>query len=145
MKHGNYTIEAGADLRHANLRGANLRGADLQNANLQNADLQNANLQNANLRGADLPSPTMVLLANWGSLSDSTTKSAMAYDAACHPDPSAFDRWASDPLLCPYSSVKVERACHFHEKFSLWDPTYPAPRPYDLMASILREGTNWDG
>ena len=85
-----------ADLCSADLCSANLRYADLRYANLCYADLCYANLCYA-----DLPSPTMVLLANWGDLSDELTLEGMRYDAHNHPDPYAFDRWA-DGGVCPF-------------------------------------------
>jgi hypothetical protein len=107
-------------------------------ANLYGANLTRANLDGANLDGANLPSPTMVLLASWGDLPEPLTRQAMAYDAACHPDPEAFARWAASPTgKCPYDGAKVGRACNFREARKLWDPALPCPRPYDLMCAIL--------
>jgi len=138
----------GANLYDANLYGANLYGADLRGADLYGANLYGANLYGANLRGADLyganlyganlPVPTMILLAYWGEVSDDLCRDLMAYDAACHPDPTAFDRWAQGGA-CPYSWVKVERAVQFQEKQSLWDAKALLCRPYDLMQRILAE------
>jgi hypothetical protein len=133
----------GAYLSFANLFGANLFVADLSSANLTGAYLSNANLSGADLSGADLsstklPSPSEVLLANWGELSDELTQKAMAYDASFHHDPSSFDRWKKTGV-CPYSDVKYQRACNFRENSSLWDPSIPAPRGFDLMVEIIRE------
>ena len=124
--------------QRTNLCGADLRGADLRGADLYGADLRGANLCGANLRGANLPAPTMILLAYWGEVSDDLCRDLMAYDAACHPDPTAFDRWAQGGA-CPYSGVKVERAAQFQEKRSLWDAKAPLCRPYDLMQRVLAE------
>jgi len=141
-------VQQGADLSGANLRGAYLRGADLSGANLRGANLRGANLSGANLSGADLsgadlsganlPAPTMILLAYWGEVSDDLCRDLMAYDAACHPYPAAFDRWAQGDA-CPYSGVKVERAAQFQEKRGLWDAKAPLCRPYDLMQRVLTE------
>ena len=138
----------GADLRGANLHDADIRGANLHDARLYDSNLHGAcltdanlhlaNLRGANLTGARLPSPTMMLLAWWGELSDSLTALAMAYDASCHPDPSAFSVWANGGP-CPYDEVKVHRACNFYERKECWDPDLPAPRPYDLMVALIRE------
>ncbi len=128
----------GADLRYSNLNGAYLRYSNLNGACLTDASLHLANLRGANLTGARLPSPTMMLLAWWGELSDSLTALAMAYDASCHPDPSAFSVWANGGP-CPYDEVKVYRACNFRERKECWDPDLPAPRPYDLMVELIRE------
>ena len=143
----------GANLRGANLRGANLRGADLWGANLRGADLWGADLRDANLRdanlwgadlwGADLPPPTVLLLASWGAMSDTLTADLMRFDAACHPDPTAFDRWAAGGA-CPYSGVRIQRAAIFTERADLW-VAGPARRPYDLMTEVLAEKCpEWD-
>ena len=127
----------GADLQGADLQGADLRGAYLQGADLRGAYLRGADLRGAYLRGADLPSPTVILLAAWGALSAPLTVELMRYDAANHPDPTAFDRWAGGGA-CPYSDVKVERAALFTENRDLWTPG-PCPRPHDLMVAVLAE------
>jgi len=128
----------GADLYGADLGGANLRGADLGGANLRGADLYGADLRGADLGGANLPSPTVVLLANWGNVSSSLCRDLMVYNAACHPDPSAFARWANGES-CPYFDVKVQRAAFFNEKREHWDATAVLRRPYDLMIEVLAE------
>ena len=142
-----------ADLQDADLRGAYLRGADLRDACLQDADLRDADLRGAPLRGAclrgadprgaDLPAPTAVLPASWGVVADTLTADLMRLDAACHPDPDAFDRWAAGGD-CPYSGVRVERAAAFAEKRELW-VAGPPRRPYDLMVEVLAEKCpEWD-
>ncbi len=128
----------GSDLRGADLRGANLRGADLRGSNLRGADLRGANLRGANLSGAKLPSPTMVLLASWGSLSDATTLALMRFDASCHPSgTAAFNRWAAGGG-CPYQACNVQRAADFSECRDLWTPGRTVG-PYKLMAMVLDE------
>ena len=117
-----------ADLQRADLHGANLRGANLQYANLRGANLQRANLRWANLWGADLRgvnlnnaqfTPSSILLAFWGELSDSLTADCMELDASAHPDRSAFDRWA-DGGECPYADKSIYRIVNFEEERSLW-------------------------
>jgi hypothetical protein len=135
---------SGADLRYADLSGADLSGANLRYANLRYANLRYANLSgadlsDADLSGANLPSPTIVLLASWGTVSPSLCRDLMAYDAACHPDPSAFTRWAKGESGCPYSDVKVQRAAVFAEKREHWDETATMRRPFDLMTDVLAE------
>ena len=120
------------------LSGADLSGANLRYANLSGANLSGADLRGADLRGADLPSPTMMLLAIWGTVSSSLCRDLMAYDAACHPDPSAFILWANGGP-CPYSLVKVQRAAVFKEQREHWDATAPMRRPFDLMVGVLAE------
>jgi hypothetical protein len=131
-----------ADLQSANLWSANLRSADLQLANLRLADLRLADLRSANLRSADLqkaqlPSPTMVLMANWGSVSAELSADLMMYDASCHPDQNAFDRWAAGGP-CPYQDVNVQRACNFTEKKELWGKG-KFRKPIDLMFRLFKE------
>ncbi len=142
----------GADLREVDLRGADLREVDLHEvdlhgANLWRADLRGANLWRADLRGADLrganfPSPQIVLLARWGEVSDSLTADLMEYDAASHPDRTAFDRWAAGGP-CPYNGVEVQRATNFQQKKELWG-TGKLDTPYNLMVRVLREKTKFD-
>jgi len=147
----------GADLRRANLYEADLRGADLYAANLYEADLRGANLRGANLCGADLyetdlrgadlrgvtlcgadlPSPIMLLLAQWGELSPALCSSCMRFDAASHRDPSAFTSWARGGP-CPYVGENYERAINFKENRHHWDPTTPLLRPWELMVNLIR-------
>jgi hypothetical protein len=66
----------------------------------------------------------------------------MLWDAANHPDPEAFDRWASGGA-CPYSAEvlgenKVARAAQFSEKKILWGKGQMC-RPYDLMMRLRAE------
>jgi hypothetical protein len=133
----------GANLRGADLRGASLYGADLEDANLRGADLEDANLhganlEDANLHGANLPSPTAMLLAYWGSVSNALCVDLMRFDAWCHDDPAAFDRWA-DGGPCPYDSKSYQRAANFRECRELWSPGDP-PRVWDLMIRCIKEG-----
>jgi hypothetical protein len=140
---------ARAYLAGANLAGANLADADLARANLAYANLARANLTGANLAGANLayayplPAPAVVLAAgNWGELSDELTADLMLWDAANHPDPEAFDKWAKGGA-CPYADTKVSRACQFQEKKHLWGKGEMC-RPYDLMIRLLAEKCpNW--
>ena len=81
----------------------------------------------------------MVLSANWGTVSDKLCADLMKYDASCHPDPAAFDRWAAGGG-CPYSGVNVERAANFDEKRELWG-NGKFCRPINLMKRVLAEKT----
>ena len=128
----------GAYLSRADLRGANLSEADLRGADLSEADLSRVRLSRVNLSGAYLPSPTMVLLASWGQVSDDLCADLMNYDAACHPDPLAFERWVAT-ARCPYEDVKFDRSANFGERRGLWDPSRPLCRPWDLMVRVIRE------
>ena len=127
-----------ANLSGANLSGANLSGADLSGANLFGANLSRADLSRANLSGANLPSPTGMLLAQWGEISDLLCQQAMVFDASCHNDPKLFDNWKENGT-CPYSNSKFQRACNFRERRDLWDSTIPVPRVWDLMVALIRE------
>ena len=132
-----------ADLQYANLQYANLRSADLQYANLRDVNLRYANLRYADLRYADLPAPTMVLLANWGQLSDISIIKLMRFDASAHPDKEAFCRWANDGP-CPYNDVKIQRVVNFDEKKELWSPG-PPPTIWEAMKMVLDEKCpDWD-
>ena len=128
----------GADLYRADLRGAYLRGANLRGADLDGADLRGADLDGADLDGANLPSPTMILMASWGSVSDLLCRDLMNFDAACHPNPLKFEAWAKGGE-CPYQGEKVQRAAIFAENRLLWDATAPMCRPYDLMVRLMAE------
>jgi hypothetical protein len=128
---------SGANLSYANLSYANLSDANLSYANLSDANLRGANLRGANLRGANLPAPTMVLLATWGEVSDQLCADLMLLDAAAHPDPEAFDKWAKGGS-CPYKNVLVDRVANFREKTALWGKGV-ACRIYDLMVRVLAE------
>ena len=143
---------SGANLSGANLWGANLWGANLRNAylwgvNLRDADLRDADLRNANLRNANVamvrwPSPTIVLLALWGQCSGALTTELMRYDAANHPNPNVFDRWANDDE-CPYSLCHVQRSANFTEQKSLWSPGL-SKSAYELMQMLLAEHCKLD-
>ena len=117
--------------------------ADLYEANLRGADLRGADLSGADLRGANLPSPAAVLSASWGVVSPELCADLMEYDAGCHPDRSAFDRWAAGGD-CPYSGVKVQRAANFTEDRRLWGKGKVCT-PYNLMTRLLAEKTKQQG
>jgi hypothetical protein len=126
-----------ADLRFADLRSADLSFADLRSADLSFADLSFADLRSADLSSANLTSPTAVLLAMWGDLSQQLCADLMLFDADNHPDKTAFDHWAAGGS-CPYSDVHVQRAANFSERKELWGKGQPC-RPYDLMTRVLAE------
>ena len=108
-------------------------GAYLARAYLAGANLVDANLVDAN----HLPSPAAILSGNWGEVPDDLCMELMRWDAANHPDPTAFDRWAASPGgPYPYDGVKVARATWFREKRELWSPG-PSMRPYDLAMKMM--------
>ena len=124
-----------ANLREANLRGANLSGANLSGANLRGADLSGADLSGADLRY--IPAP-LVLLAQWGELPDALTLDLMRYDAANHPRPERFLRWANDGP-CPYSGLAVARAANFAERRELIGPDFlgvPVKSAWELVCEL---------
>jgi len=110
----------------------------LSGAYLSGADLSGANLSGAYLSGANLLSPTGILLAQWGELSDNLTTHAMNYDAWFHNEPEKFVIWANGGS-CPYADSKFQRACNFREKRELFNPSLPLMRGWDLMVAIIRE------
>lgn len=124
-----------------NLQRTNLRDAYLQDANLQCANLRNANLRNTDFRGADLRgakfTPTEMLLANWGELSDSLTADCMELEASAHPNRRAFDRWAKGGP-CPYSETSVQHIVNFQEKRELWGKGKLCTI-YNIMTRIFAE------
>jgi hypothetical protein len=131
-----------ADLRRADLIEADLRGADLRRADLIEADLSGADLRRADLSGADLryiPAP-LVLLAQWGELPDALTLDLMRYDAANHPRPERFLRWADDGP-CPYSELSVTRAANFQECRGLIKADFlgvPVKSAWDLTCELAK-------
>ena len=126
-----------ADLSSANLHGADLSRADLSSAYLRSANVCGADLRSANLSSADLPSPSVVLLAAWGTLSAELTADLMVYDASFHPDETAFTRWAEGGA-CPYEHAHVQRACNFNEDRTQWGKG-KLVKPFTLMLRLFKE------
>lgn len=125
----------------ANLSGADLSGADLSRADLSRANLSEADLSRANLSGADPLVPPMVLLANWGDVSDDLCADLMNYDASNHPTgAAAFAEWATGGA-CPYSACRVARSAHFSEGRSCYRPDRPLQSALQLMDRLLAEKT----
>lgn len=130
-----------ACLSRACLSGAYLSRADLSGADLSGADLSGANLSRANLSGANLSgawlAPTSALLAAWGPVSDDLCRELMRYDAANHPDPSAFDRWAQGGP-CPYTGVQWLRVAVFEQRKECWSPG-PSLSALELLYRLAAE------
>ena len=101
-----------------------------------------ADLRWADLRRADLsciPAP-LVLLAHWGELPDALTLDLMRYDAANHPRPERFLRWA-DYGPCPYSGLAVARAAHCTERRELIKADFlglPVKSAWDLTCELAK-------
>ena len=106
-------------------------------ANLRDADLRGANLGGAYLGDVRGLVPAVVLLASWGTVSAGLCRDLMRWDAANHPDPGAFDRWAAGGP-CPYDGVLASHAAQFVQSKEHWSPG-PCPRPYDLVVRVLAE------
>lgn len=140
-------VMSGANLSETNFIGATLSEANLSHANLTNATLKGATLSYADLTGAilvgaHLSSPPMMLLADWGQVSDELCMLLMRYDAANHPNGvAAFSVWARDPTAweCPYTDQKIIRAANFRENAQLWNPNAPVLSAYELMVRLIRE------
>ena len=111
----------GSDLRECYLRECNLSGSNLSGSDLRGSNLRGSHLRGSNLSEANLPSPGMILLAQWGEVSDALCGELMRYDAANHPDPSSFDRWA-ETGLCPYEDCLIQRSVNFKQKKSSGRP-----------------------
>ena len=132
----------GANLYGATLDGANLYGATLDGANLDGANLKGATLYGANLKGANLDllhiPPPVLLLADWGTVSDDLCRDLMRYDAANHPDgDAAFDGWKKTGK-CPYESTHWLRSANFYERRELWIPGQ-APSALELCERLIAE------
>lgn len=126
------------DFHSSNLSNANLSDSDLENSDLWNCVFNGTYLTNCNLKGVRIGSPTMILLANWGELSDELTTLAMAYDASCHQDKKSFEDW-SKWGSCPYKTTNYDRACKFVESRQLWNSEIKVPGAFELMIKIIRE------
>ena len=127
----------GAYMAGANMARANMEGANMARAYMAGAHMEGAHMEGANMEGANLPSPTVVLLASWGVVSNELCADLMLWDASNHPDPAKFDVWANGGD-CPYRGVKVQRAANFSESRALWGKGEMC-RPYDLMVRVLAE------
>lgn len=127
----------GAIFERSSLVGCSFESADLRDADLQYTDLSRAYFLKARVHGVKWPAPQMVLMANWYRISKELTIELMRYDAASHPDPSAFDRWFRGGR-CPYLNCPVQRAANFSENRDWWSPG-PAKGAYELMQMLLAE------
>ena len=129
---------AGANLAGANLELAYFLGANLCGANLRRVNLCETNFYEANLEGAKLPSPSMILLADWGVVSPELCRDLMNYDMSMHHDQSLFLKW-KETGNCPYDELRYERAASFVEDREHFDPEVPLCKPFDLMIRLFKE------
>lgn len=152
------SIFDGSYLSRSNLCGASLMSASLKNcclrdANISGSNLLRADLGGADLRGARLPSPTMMLLANWGSVSASLCARLMRFDMKNHPDVCRFYSWAEGGP-CSMRGARVGRGAVFYENRNVFSDTFGRkphnrtsnltcidgePTPFALMVSVIRE------
>ena len=115
--------------------------ANLSRANLSRAHLSEANLSEANLSWANQLMPPMVLLANWGDVSDDLCADLMNYDASNHPDGAvAFAAWVAGGV-CPYAGCRVARSANFTERKACYRPERPLQSALQLMDRLLAEKT----
>jgi len=110
--------------------------ANLREANLGEADLWGANLGGADFTNTILPPPTLLLLCNWGRVSDELTTELMRYDATNHPHPHKFQEWA-DGGGCPYNRG-FPRVAHFQECRECWK-SGKAKSARELVLMLFKE------
>lgn len=133
----------GADLRCVDLQWANLCGANLCGADLSGANLRGVNMSSANLHGAQYdnytvwPASPMLLLAQWGAVSDELCTDLMRYEVANAANPSYFDHWIKNGGGAPYDPV-WGRSAGFKENAKLYSPG-PASSALNLVQRLLSE------
>ena len=118
-----------------------LRGANLTWANLIGANLTWANLTGAKTTNIYWPSATMILLAEWGPVSDELCLDLMRYDAANHNNPGLFIAWAAGGA-CPYAGSRIVRAAHFQEQPHLIKTDFlslPVKSAHELVCMLAKE------
>ncbi|MHA2333212.1 MAG: pentapeptide repeat-containing protein [Candidatus Hodarchaeales archaeon] len=127
-----------ADFYGANLYKTTFFKTDLEGGSFIGANLYKTRFRHTNLKGVLLPSPSMVLLADWGKLSNETTLALMRLDAANHPEgEEIFNEWAEGGD-CPYTASYSDRMAIFQEDSTLWEPG-PPPTVYEAMCMVLSE------
>ena len=81
----------------------------------------------------------MILLVQWGVLSDKLTKLAMMYDAVNCPDGiKLFNKWKKTGI-CPFKDAVYQRACNFIQVRSLWSPRTRKVTALELVKLIFKE------
>lgn len=129
-----YAIEA--DSHKAAVENAVKNGADLRGGDLARADLRGAKIKNTKW-----PSPTMILLANWGIVKDKLCLNLMRYDASNHPNPKSFMQWAKNGI-CPYLNLNIQRSVNFEENKELIKKGFlqrKVKSAYELAMALLKE------
>jgi uncharacterized protein YjbI with pentapeptide repeats len=132
----------GVTFYSCNLGDAQFHDCDLTGANLSYVNLTDAEIHGCNLTNAFLPSPTMMLMAEWGNCTRLLTRDLMRYDAANHPNPQAFIEWGKNWGECPYAVVSLQRAAHFKENRDLIRADFlklPVKSAHSLMVRLLKE------
>lgn len=138
-----------ASVSDTNFNEANLSGANFANGTFERAKFTNCGMlgrgcwEGASLAGADFTgsylSPWLMLAALWRSASVSILGKLMQLDSSMHPDPTAFDRWATDGDDCPYGTKLSVRWIAFGESKRLWPGSdKPLPRPFDVLMDLFR-------
>ncbi len=95
-------------------------------------------LEIADLREAKLPAPTVILLANWGKVSDKLCLELMRYDCEnCEDGGKRFEEWARGGR-CPYEKGRFDRCANFAERKELWSPG-PAKSVLGLAQMLRKE------
>lgn len=144
-------------MRNADMRGANLSASNFTRADMRDARLTGANFCGANLLGAQFTvgfnAPPLdvhaMLGADWSIVTRSDiTRAMQLFDAECHGDPLAFDRWAeSGNGPCPYGGDEgIHRPLRFYESRECWDAGAGdriangeriAPNAFQLLMSMM--------
>ena len=128
----------GADLYGADLYEANLREADLCRADLYGADLREANLREANLVFSKFPSIRILSGLSLGNLSASLSVELIRRDAAAHPFPERFQKWANGGE-CPYQDEEYFWIFNYEQGKALYTPGNPTMTDVELIKAICSE------
>lgn len=130
----------GATLTESRLTMSRLAYANLTDATLCNAQLDNTILYMANLRGANLAGAKLNLhdALQIAFTDRELIAIAMQIDAANHPDPESFDRWAAhDDCVCPFSLPNSYRLISgFEPDKTLWKPGKPKMSLYEFWLEV---------
>lgn len=115
--------------------------------------IHGSTFRNCKFIRTELPSPTAMLLAEWGNVSEQLCADLMEFDAACHEDRGDFDRWANPVVgpkssgavrfghrVCPYWGKGYGRSVRFYENPEIWKKGIgKIDTPYNLMMRLFQE------
>lgn len=132
-----------ADLESTIFLKSNFNEASFFNVNLEKVDLSYTNIilttfRNCNMKNTVLPSPGMILLANWGGYDSDDISMLMKLDASAHPEPEKFDKWALGEG-CPYTNVNFNRAALFLENRNYWNSKKDFPTLWEVVYIIMKK------